>query len=162
MAFPPTRIYDLAEVLLAQVVARHGADLPARQYVSPGPPPWDCELVAVHCELTAGMGGVVGVQALEPHQQHAAHTMRYGTFVVTIVRCVPVGDTALPSTDRLEAAAAQLFGDAQRMLNSVVAAEKDGDLAGCHGVVFDRWQVLGPEGDMVAGQLRLQLGLTVA
>lgn len=166
MAPPVSRIYDVAAGLLAAVVAEHGGTLPDRQFVSAGAPAWDCELLAVWVESTGGHDGNVVADVLQPQMAAAAHTMRYGTFVVELVRCTPaVPDTEGPTlgmpTEAQEDEAAQLlYGDAQRVLNALVRAERDGALGGCHGLAFMGWQVLGPQGGLVAGQLRVRVNLS--
>lgn len=161
MAPDPSRIFDVCEDVLGAVVTRHGAPLPARQYVAAGLPAWDCELVAVWCESTIGIDGNVSVEALEPMRRAAAHSMRAGVFVVTIARCAPTPGPrgAAPSTDTEETVARTLYEDAQRILNSLLAAEKAGELGGCHGVAFQQWAPIGPEGGYVAGELRVRIGL---
>jgi len=166
MAPPVTRIYDTCQQLLDAVVAGHTGTLPERRYVSAGAPAWDCELVAVWCERTFGVAGDPAVEVIDPLASSAGHTMRAGTFVVTIARCTAAvvdanGDQiTLPSVDEEEAAAAELYQDAQAVINALVAAERAGDLPGCHGVAFESWGPLGPEGGFVAGELRVRVGLS--
>lgn len=166
MAAPATRIYDLCDGLLAAVVTRHGSPLPARQYVSAGAPAWDCELLATWCERTAGLASAdPNQEGAVAHTGEPTHAMRYGVFVLTLMRCTPaVPDTVgteavLPSVDEERAAAAQLYEDAQRMLNAVRAAEKAGELTECHSLAFMEWRTIGPDGGLVAGELRLRIGL---
>jgi hypothetical protein len=166
MAAPVDRIFAACQALLDGVVANHGADLPDRQYVAAGPPAWDCELLAAWCEGTAGTGADPGNEA---NAAGAAWAMRVGTFVLTLVRCMPpaelseTGDVlTLPTTDEETAAAQVLYEDAQRLLNAVVATYRAGDLPGCHGVSFLAWTVLGPAGNLVAGELRVAIKLTGA
>lgn len=161
MAPPPGRIYSMCTDLLAVVVARHGATLPDRQYVAAGAPAWDCELLATWCETTRGAAGAGDNAAATPW------SMRDGTFVVTMVRCVPMADIAqdgslltLPTEAAESAAAELLYNDAQRMLNAVVAGHKAGELGGCHGLALLDWRVLGPAAGLVAGELRLALSLS--
>jgi hypothetical protein len=165
MAPPASRIYDVCADVLGAVIDRHGAPLPDRAYVSAGPPAWDCELLATWCETTAGQAGNAAADVVEPLRSHAGHTMRTGVFVVTLVRCTPAlpdveGDqVVLPSTDEEQAAARELYEDAQRVLNALVAAEKAGELPTCNGMAFAGWNTLGPEGGLVAGELRVRIGL---
>lgn len=162
MAPPPSRIYDVCEDLLAAVVDHHGgADLPARQYVSAGPPAWDCELLATWCEQTAGGVTPTAAGVTDAMTSGAAWAMRVGTIVVTIARCAPTqGDSGEPpSVDQEEGAARTLYEDAQRVLNALITANREGTLGSCHGVAFLGWRVLGPEGGLVAGELRVAVGL---
>lgn len=158
---PPGRIHATCTDLLAVVVARHGGALPDRQYVAAGAPPWDCELLATWCETTRGALGA------GTHPADAPWAMRDGTFVATLVRCVPMADVgqdgtllALPTEADETAAAELLYTDAQRMLNAVVAGHKAGEIGGCHGLALLDWRVLGPAGGLVAGELRLALSLS--
>jgi hypothetical protein len=165
MAPPATRIMDVCVDLLTAVQARHGGVLPTRQYVSAGAPAWDCELLAVWCERTAGFDGDVMLETSSPIMASAAHVMRYGTFVVTIVRCTPAvpessgGKVVVPTVAKEEEAASTLYEDAQRVINALVLAEKAGELPGCNGMAFVDWTVQGPEGGLVAGNLRVRVGL---
>lgn len=167
MAPAATVIYDLCADLLAAVVARHGSPLPARRYVAAGAPAWDCELLATWCERTAGLASADPAQeGLVAHSREPTHAMRYGVFVVTLMRCTPaVPDTVgteavLPTVADEQAAAAALYEDGQRLVNAVVAAEKAGELVGCHGLALVDWRVIGPDGGLVAGELRLRIALT--
>lgn len=166
MAPPATRIYDVCADLLAAVQTRHGSPLPARQFISAGAPAWDCELLAAWCERTAGLGSAdPNVEAAVAHSREPTHAMRYGVFVLTLMRCTPaVPDTVgaevvLPTVADEQAASSQLYEDAQRMLNAVVAAEKAGELTECHSLALVDWRIIGPDGGYVAGELRLRIGL---
>ncbi len=165
MAPPASRIYDVCGDLLGAVIAHHGGSLPARAYISGGPPAWDCELLATWCENTVGIDGNVAQEQQQPLARHAGHTMRAGVFVVTLVRCTPAlpdteGDQiVLPSVAEEQAAARTLYEDGQRTLNALVAAERAGELPGCNSLVFQQWSTLGPEGGLVAGELRVRVGL---
>lgn len=160
MVTPVSKIYDTCTALLAAVETHHGGTLPARRYVSAGPAAWDCELVAVWCERTYSHDGEVG-QELVQSIPGARRTMRGGLFAVEVVRCAPTpkdsGDP--PSVAAEEAAAELVYEDGQRTLNALVAAERDGDLPGCHGVAFADWTVQGPEGALVASLLRVRVNL---
>ncbi len=161
MATDPERIYTACTALLDAVVNHHGGDLPSRQLVSAGMPAWDCELVAVWCERNPAQ------ESTQRHQAAPGWAMRAGTFVATIVRCTPAvpeahGPTVKLTTVEQEQAAAQaLYGDAQRMQEALVAAVKAGELSGCHSLVFLDWRTVGPQGGMVAGELRVRIGLVL-
>jgi hypothetical protein len=167
MAPPADRIFTTCQALLDAVVTYHGGSLPARQYVSAGPPAFDCELVAVRCDRTYGYEGDATVEAVPIISRSAGFAMRAGTFVVTIARCTPAvpdhkgSKPKPPTTDQEEAAASALYEDAQRMLNALVTASKVGELSGCHGIWFREWVVIGPEGGYVAGELSVAVGLVI-
>lgn len=163
----PDRVFQACQAILGAVATHHGGTLPARQYVSAGMPAWDCPLVAVWCERTAGYEGNPAVEATQRHASAPGWAMRAGTFVATIVRCTPAVPEAKGSTVRYttvadeEAAAEALYTDAQRMLGALVAAYRAGELSGCHSLAFLDWRVVGPQGLMVAGELRVRVGLVL-
>lgn len=169
MAPEPERIYTVCQALLSAVVDHHGGTLPARQYVSAGAPAFDCELLATWCERTEGYDGNVAAAPGVGMQmsKSAGFAMRVGTFVVTLVRCTPaVPDSkgpkvALPTVAQEEDASETLYGDSQRVLNALVTAHRAGALSGCHSLMFMEWAPIGPEGGMVAGELRVRIGLVV-
>lgn len=166
MAPPPGRVYDVCTDLLGGVIANHGGSLPGRTYVSAGAPAWDCELLAVWCERTYQCDGDITQEARAPQRAGAAHTMRAGTFVVTLLRCTPAvidvegADVVLPTVEAEQEASELLYEDNQRIMNALMAAEKDGSLPGCHGVAFIDWRSLGPFGGLVAGEQRVAVGLS--
>ncbi len=167
MAPEPTRLYVMAAAALAAVQTHHGGTLPDRQFVSAGPPAWDCELLAVHVERTEGYEGDVATVTVQPMSSGAGFAMRAATLGVTLVRCTPAvpdskgSKVSLPSVADEEAAALTLYSDAQRVLNALVEAHKAGELGACRSLAFLDWTVLGPEGGMVAGLLRVRAGLVI-
>ncbi len=170
MAFDPQRLNVMCRAVLDAVVARHGgtdgAMLPPRRYVSAGPPAWDCELVAAWCETTAGQEGDPASDVLQGLGSAAGLGMRTATVVVTVARCTPampdvVGtQIVVPTVEDEEAASVRLYEDSTRVLNALVAAHAAGELAGCNSLAFAGWNVLGPEGGYVGGELRLRIGMT--
>lgn len=164
---PVDRLWLVCNDLLAAVVNHHGGTLPARQYVAAGAPAWDCELVSAWCDRTAGTEGDPAQETVTSLPGNAAWAMRAGTFVVTIVRCVPPptvqGEEVVPPSVADEEAAAQvLYEDAQRTVNALVSAYRAGELASCHGLAMLDWRSLGPDGLLVAGELRVRVRLTEA
>jgi hypothetical protein len=157
----PDVLWLVCKQLLAGLVAHHGGDLPARQYVSAGAPAWDCPLVAVWCETTTGYEANPNVATQLTNRRGAGFAMRSGTFVLTIVRktrAVAKGDSA-PPVAREEEAAEALYTDQQRMVNALLAAVDADELPGCHSLALLDWRVLGPDGTSVAGELRVRVGL---
>lgn len=167
MAPEPERIYNVCDALLTAVVTHHGGTLPARQYVSAGAPAWDCDLIAVWHETADGYEGDPVSISTQTMPAGPGFAMRAGTFVITMVRktcAVPrsQGNRAiLPTVEQEEDAARVLYGDEQRMVNAIVAAAKAGELTGCRSLAILGWQVIGPEGEYVAGELRVRIGLVL-
>ncbi len=165
MAPPPGRVYDVCTDLLGAIIANHGGSLPARAFVSAGAPAWDCELLATWCERTYTTDGDITVEARQP-LPGASHTLRAGLFVVTLLRCTPAvldeqgGEVVLPTVEQEQEASELLYEDNQRIMNALVAAEKDGSLPGCHGIAMLDWRSLGPFGGLVAGEQRVAVGLS--
>lgn len=174
MAPPLSRLHDLKLDVLQAVIdyyAAHDAELPvggrlpAKQFVSAGPPAWDCEQLVVHTERTMGIEGNVAQEVVQPVLPHAGHAMRAAEVMVTLVRCHPTaqragsGKVLLPSVEQEEAVAAVVDTDGIAVLNALVAAERAGLLPHCHSVAFLAWQVVTAEGGLVGSQLRVRLGL---
>lgn len=168
MAPPISRLWDLATAVLTAVedgYATEGVDLPDRTFVSYGPPLVDCPLLAVHVERVYGIEGNVAAEALQPIASAAGHTMRAATFVIVLVRCVPVvaedglADVRIPTSDEEDNAALEILSDAQLVLNSLVAAERAGDLPGCHSIVYESWIPIVAEGGLAGGATRVRIGV---
>lgn len=163
----PERIFDAAQQLLAAVVTRHGGTLPDRQYVSAGPPAWDCELVSVHAVSGGSYDGNLSATAVEQNPRAAGFSMESAQYGITIVRCTPaVPDSkgtkpSFPTVAQEEAAAEALYADVQRVKNALVAAAKTGELPGCASLVFEGWSVIGPDGGMVASERLVRVGLVM-
>ncbi len=170
MAPPPERPYFVAREVLDTVVAGYvtaGETLPDRQFVSIGPPAWDCELVAVWVERTAGHAGDISTEVVEPLAQAAGHGLRAALLRVQIVRCVPTiddefGEALPPSPAEEEAAAAVLLKDLQLVQNILLTASKAGELATCNDVGFIEWVSVGPDGGMAASTHGLRVSLAKA
>lgn len=167
MAPDPTRIWLLANAVKDALVdgfAAAGVDLPARRFVSPGLPAWDCELLAVQAERSFGYAGNLTTEQLDPMLGAAGHTMRAVVFALHLIRCVPVVDQAaetvlVPEVGDEEEAAETILTDAQVMLTALVAAQRAGDLPRCSGLALETWTNVGPQGGLGGGILRVRLGL---
>lgn len=165
MAPSADRIWLLAQELRDVIrlgYAAAGVDLPERQFVSPGLPAWDCEILAIQLERTFGIAGNLAAEIVEPQLPQAAHAMRGATFAVWLVRCVPTihddgTNIHVPSVTEEEAAAKIIYSDVQLLLNVIVAAQRAGNLPGCSGLAFEAWQGVGPQGGLSGGYLRLRL-----
>lgn len=144
----PTILYDLAVDILAVAVDAL-TDPPARQYVSPGEPPFDCELVAVHWARTIASGQPIPLPSVR--QQQKTGVVPVADFVVTVVRCTPTPRAgATPSAAVLQASAEQLGLDAEAIRHALVAMVKAGTVGGsCRAVAFRDVAAATPSGGFV-------------
>lgn len=157
----PDRIIGLARAALTAVENHFGAALPERRYVSDGLIAFDCEQLAVQVERTFGQGGNIAGEQIEPLSASAGFAMRAATLAIWLLHCAPVvgDDGSPPSVTDIEASAEAVLVGAQRLLNALVAAQRAGELAGCHGLAFETWQGVGPDGGLVGGVLRVRVAL---
>lgn len=160
----PDLLFTMAGDVLQAVVDHYadaGVSLPGRQYVSSGGVAWDCEQVVVAIERTYGVAAGAIDETLESHPRMVGHTLRSATAAVSIVRCAPEVDeeTAMPSIVNEEAVAEIVLRDAMLIPAALIAAERRGDLRGCHGLVVEGWDSAGPEGALVGGVLRARLAI---
>lgn len=162
MALPADRLYLAARALLDAVVAGYaaaGVALPPRQFVSDGTPAWDCEQVTVYVERT--FSGTVAAESTSPMN---CLVVRSAQFSIEIARCTPVfadgWSDAPPTGDAIEAVAETVLADPMIVANSIVAAQRAGDLAGKDGLSLIEWESLGPQGGLVGGRQRVRWQLT--
>lgn len=166
MPLPADRVYSLARGALDAVIAYYVAeavDLPERRYVSDGPAAaWDCEQCVVYVERTfPGLADQQQPRAIDGIE------VRSLSLQIEVVRCTPVMDEEgaeiiLPDPADIEASAQVVLADAVMLAAGIRAAWKAGELAGCHDVVLDDWQGLGPLGGLVGGRLGVRIQLTQA
>lgn len=156
------RLYGVARQVLDTVSAgltAAGAEAPARQYVADGNlVAWDCEQLVVAVASTYSHQGDVasefaGVMAMVP---------RAADLEVWLVRCCPTPDDdgEPPSADDIDASAAVVLADPMVIVECLWKAYEAGDLASCKGLVFRRWQAVGPSGGLTGGVMRLSVNLT--
>lgn len=124
---------------------------PTRQFVSPGAPVHDCEQLSVHVPLL--LPGATSPGGLDEGERHLHGLMNLPTFVVTLVRCIPVasGDVGIdyraPSAASLSTAAQQLDYDAWALWNHLYWAQSSGLLLSlCDNVFFDGISAIVPSG----------------
>jgi hypothetical protein len=158
----PERLWNLAVDVKMAIIdgfASAGVDLPARQYVSYGFPAHDCAQLVVAAEATAGTEGALSQEVVEPVLGKPGHAMRYARFGITLLRCVPVvqDDGDPPTVEDEEEAAETVLADTVLLLNSIVAAQRSGDLNRCGGVAFEQWTAISPLGGLGGGILRVRL-----
>lgn len=167
---PTDRWYQAASDLLAVVVAGYAAEgvpLPARQLVTPGVPAWDIDvapcdgLVGVYVERQFSYAGNLAQEVIEPLYPAVGFATRGAVVSVNVLRCVPVlTDQGLPpAATAEEAAAATILGDSQLLVNTIVAAVRDGEIGGCGSLALEGWRSLGPEGGWAGGALTVRLGV---
>lgn len=164
MAVPLSRLFDLALALLTAVedgAAAEGVTLPARRYVAHMLPSADCDQLTVHVERTFGYEGALEAEQLLPQYARAGHALRGATYVVQLWRCVPALDDNgnPPTAAALQASAQEIDADAVLLVNSVLAAERAGDLPGCSGVAIENWTPLTASGGLGGGELRVRVTL---
>jgi len=158
------RVYVLARAALDAIINNWDADaepLPERQYVAFGLVAWDCEQLTVSISRTYGVEADVAAEQLVSNQMFA---MRGLEIEVSLIRCVPVADTSgdviiIPTADDIEASARIAAIDERTIMNTLIEAQQDGDLGGCHGIAFGGWSAEGPNGGLGGGRLAVRLAL---
>lgn len=166
---PPDRLFLLCKDTLDAIetgFATAGVALPGRRYVANGDQQvaWDCEQVTVAHQTTSSYGGNVAVAELSARLRDPASTMRAATVAIQIVRCAPTitgtaPNLSIPSPADEEESAQQIYADGQIVLNSLITAQKAGELTSCNGVLFLDLVTLGTSGGFAASKLRAQFGL---
>lgn len=159
----PTDLDDACQALLAVAVTTLDTiptfdpallGSPAKSFVSPGVPVWDCcEMLVVH---VAG----IAQQFTRPTSPPAAVGMRhkYGAWlweaalVLTLGRCIPEGELVgktynPPTATELDAAAAQINADGWALANGIANALNEGELhEKCSGWKWDGVNAATPMG----------------
>lgn len=149
----------------AALDAETAAGAPARQFVSHGPPAWDCcPMLAVHVGTAQVAATRVGTGALAPgHRIALTGLVQQPTLTATILRCHPYtedGDPVDPALLTLEAA--ETNADLWAIRNWIPARVNDGSLftgGACREVELDTAVALTVEG-LCAGWL-IPLRLTL-
>lgn len=162
---PPvtSRLYDLAAATLTAVGTHWPGDaepLPDEQFVTNGLVIWeidDCaERLCTFVERTFGVEADVALEQITT--LGAGFANRGATVGVTLLRCVPdLDDNTVPTGVELDASAQIILGDAQALMNALIAAWKAGDLPGCGQLAFESWTAEGPQGGMGGGTLRMRM-----
>lgn len=123
-----TALHDAAlELLTVAVDALAGTDAgaPDRQYVSPGPPAFDCEQVTVHAGAIGDAQTAPLAPALAPAMRDATTGHVFlATLVVTAIRCTPAlagpDGSTFPAPADLQASALVTQTDAWAIWNRIV------------------------------------------
>ena len=169
----PNDLYDLLAEFLDAVeaaVATTPGGAIARAYVSPGPPAWDCELIAVHAGGPLEADTAPLAPPLQPgHRVIDTFAVNEIAITTTVLRCVPTiqqvgGSTSWPSAAELEAAARLIDADVWAIWNHVKNAVRDGTLfrradGEAREVFFDPAVPLSPAGGYGGWQIPLRVSL---
>jgi hypothetical protein len=157
------RWHDTARTILDVIEAGYsegGTALPARRYVSPGAPAYDCDQVTVHLVRTYSYEGRVTVEVPAPVGDRDAHTLalRAGVYEITIVRCLPppAPSGAPPAAARLEEAAVVILDDAERVPLLLAAAAQAMAL---NAVALGGWTSIGGSGGLGGGRMLVTIGV---
>lgn len=165
----PDRLFLLCKDVLAAVedgFATAGVMLPDRRYVANGDQQVaiDCAQVTVAHQTTNSHGGNVALAQLSGQTRDVALTLRAATVAVQIVRCAPTikgvaPNLVLPTPAEEETSAMEIYADGQIALNSILTAQKAGELTSCNGLVFLDLVTIGSQGGYASSKLRIMLGL---
>lgn len=154
MPLDPSRLYDIAEDLLASVIDRMedvyddytpAISLPDRRYVHAGDVAWDCEQVVVAGrELTHAFPGQAGEMLICSPPHHYA-------LEVWIVRCVPGSkDNGDPPTPESLDEAARVTMTDQWVLSYILWANRDDWKGTCASLLLGPVEIVGPTGNFSA------------
>lgn len=145
-----TYLADVAEEILTSAKNalspnRTGNLIPHRTNTAWGVPPADecCEggQLTVHIDSQGLGGGPVEVIA----DSQFCSISPYVTYVVTLYRCVPVGD----DVNELTTSARELMTDLWALLKGIIDDISDGTLytgAGCHSTKISNVEIIDPDG----------------
>lgn len=159
-----TRATVLATALLDAIVAgyeSYGVELPARRFLAPGLPAWDCEEVAVWIERIFQHQGDVNIETNTVSAAHPALMMQGAMMRVLVTRCTPMmyDDGSPPPTSESTAAALSIYADQMLVRNSIIDAYNRGELAGCSGLSIVEWVAAADSGGMGGGVTGVRLSL---
>lgn len=117
---------------------------PARQFISPGLPVWDCEQLAVYVPSIAELDTTPG--GLDTGRRANRAWVNDVSLIVGIVRCC-IPDEPTPSALALTAAAAQLHADAWALWNHLHNVKSSGQfLSLCDEATFEPIIAAAPSG----------------
>lgn len=157
------RLYGIARQILDTASAgltAAGLTAPERQYVADGNMvAWDCEQLVVAIVATYSHEGNV---AQETQMPAFAMAPRAAEVEVWLARCAPTMDEdgTPAAAEAIDASAGVVLADPMVILDCLWRAHAAGNLASCKGLVFRRWQAVGPSGGLTGGVLRLAVNLT--
>lgn len=143
---------------LDQLTAR-GA--PARRFISPGLPAWDCEMLCVHVGGAAIAGTRIDGGALaEGHRIVLTGVVDQVTLTATIIRCEPSTPNGKPLTAaQLTTYASVLNADMWAIRNWVISRKADGTLFGgnCREMSLDPARAFTVEGLMGGWEIPIRV-----
>lgn len=164
---PRSALYDLASGVLQAIVGGwpdedHAAALPEQQYVANGDVQWDCAQLVVNVERVFPTQGDVTVE--QWWQTDAGLGPRGCVLGVWLIRCVPDIDATgqvikFPSAAAMDESAFDLLGDSTTVLELLLQAQLEGELATCNGFSFENWTPVGPSGGLGGGVTRVRTQL---
>lgn len=162
-------LYLLARELLdacAAAVAAAPAGQISRAYVSPGPPPFDCEMLVVHAGGPAEAETAPLSPPLQPGFRTTQGALHLINLTVTVLRCVPVGDELqpIPASADLETAAQATYADCWAIWNHLRTEHRTGSLfrrsdGEPRELFFSPAVPLGPDGRLAGWQLEIRVQL---
>lgn len=165
------RTYELARALLECACTRLGGECPERRCVVPGTQvSWDnCCSGQTGGQLTVHVAQRYPSRTFpDPDLRRPANCdapYRVVEYVVTILRCSPVGSGQHPaSCDELDTAAQQALRDLERVADSVECCLLDRDplqvlLGGAYTWALGQQLTLGPEGGCAGSELHVLVGM---
>lgn len=125
-------VLDVSAQSLDSLTAHGLSGAPARRYVAPGLPAFDCEQLTVYAALLSEAPTSPLSPAPQSGSRQTSGRVNVASFLVSVVRCdIPVsGDRGAPSVDGLEAAAEQIYGDGWSVWNGLWWSFRNGLLLG--------------------------------
>jgi hypothetical protein len=143
-------------------------DLPPRRYLATGDSSsvaWDCEQFTVSLEgIGAGSSQDAPAPSRQPGVQTSVSSVRYVTFMVSLVRCTPTMDDNgnFPPVEQMAAAGDQFLRDAGLLSQAVVewGSQMRRSLGPSSQVVLGDVLPAGPEGKFAGLICSAQVGVT--
>jgi hypothetical protein len=158
----PDRLFAVASKCLAIIEAHYATanvELPDRRGVTHGNAIYDCEQLTVQVERTYSIQGAAAAEVVADTN---CLGMRAATLAITTLRCVPTQDRGgKPPRPAAEEAAAQVvLQDPTLQWTALREAFKAGGLKPYdHGLAFETWQAIGPDGGLSGGTMRVRWAL---
>lgn len=166
-----TDLYALASELLSAaegiLVGTPGGAI-SRSFVSPGLPSLDCcPQLTVHAGGPAEADTSPVTTPLDPgHRTSNFELLNLVQLTITVVRCAPAPETAIPTAAELDAVSSETYADLWALWNELRQMHRAGTLfdapagPGSRELFFDPAYPLNPQGGCAGWQLpiRVELG----